>query len=78
MSGRIGPVRTTLRFEAIWSITIAQSRSKSPIVRKLLKLLLPQTRELYQPSFARTRGYVASVASSCFEEVDPEDNWPDW
>jgi hypothetical protein len=78
MTVRSEPSRTLLRFEAVWSVTIAKKRTHNQLVRKLKALLQPSVKGSYAPTLTGKTGHAATVLRTSMEELDLDGSWPDW
>ena len=72
------PRFTVLRLEAVWTVEIAYMRYARKIVSGLLKSLKPELSNSYSPSCTGKSGHWAKVRMVAMEEVDAEEDWPEW
>lgn len=77
-TNRFSPSSTTIRLEAVWTLTVGHRRSHAKTVARLLKLLRPELKNNYQPTNAKLSGHYAKLVHCTMEEADSEEAWPVW
>lgn len=75
------PVHCTVRLEAVWRVHVPLARCLVPSIKAFMRAvpLAGVCKGFYSPQKNRhSPGYHAKLVWHGFEQVEPEECWPEW